>query len=84
MSSSAEASPGPLLLTYEQARLRLGVSISQLYRLMRQGEIRPLSLGKQVRRISDAELVMYVRRLEAEQHGGSVAGGDSARRESAA
>lgn len=69
MSSSAEVPPGaPLLLTYEQARTRLGVSISQLYRLMRQGEIRPLKLGKQVRRISDAELVMYVQRLESEQH----------------
>ena len=74
MSASAEAPTEPLLLTYQQARRRLGVSISQLYRLMRKGEIRPLTLGPQVRRISDAELVMYVKRLETEQHGGAEAG----------
>lgn len=75
MSASAEAPAEPLLLTYQQARRRLGVSISQLYRLMRKGEIRPLTLGPQVRRISDAELVMYVKRLEAEQHGEAGAAG---------
>lgn len=78
MSSSAEAPPGPLLLTYEQARKRLGVSISQLYRLMRKGEIRPLKLSKQVRRISDAELVMYVKHLETEQHGNAAGAGRDA------
>lgn len=78
MSSSAETPLEPLLLTYQQARRRLGVSISQLYRLMRQGEIRSLKLGPKVRRISDAELVMYVKHLEAEQHGDAAGQGGNA------
>lgn len=59
----------PLLLTYKDACAKLGVTTSQLYRLMRRGEIRSLALGPQVRRISLAELEGYVARLEAEQHG---------------
>ncbi len=70
MSSGSDApAKGPMLLTYQQAHVKLGVSLSQLYRLMREGEIRPLKLSKQTRRISQAELDAYVKRLEAEQHG---------------
>jgi predicted DNA-binding transcriptional regulator AlpA len=65
----------PLMLTYEEARLKLGVSLSQLYRLMRSGDITPLPLGPQVRRISLAECQAYVDRLVAEQR---AASGDAA------
>ncbi len=57
----------PLLFTYEEARLKLGVSLSQLYKLMRAGEIRSLELGPQVRRIPMSELEAYVARKVAEQ-----------------
>jgi excisionase family DNA binding protein len=57
----------PLMLTYEEARMKLGVSLSQLYRLMRSGEITPLKLAPQVRRISTADCEAYVKRLVAEQ-----------------
>lgn len=59
----------PLMLTYEQARLKLGVSLSQLYKLMREGEIRKLELGPQVMRIPMTELEAYVDRLKAAQFG---------------
>ena len=57
----------PLMYTYEEARRKLGVSLSQLYRLMREGEITALPLGPQVRRITLAELESYVDRKVAEQ-----------------
>ena len=57
----------PLMLTYEEARLKLGVSLSQLYKLMRDKEIRSLDLGPQVRRIPMSELDAYLTRLKAQQ-----------------
>jgi hypothetical protein len=57
----------PLMLTYEEARLKLGVSLSQLYRLMRGGEITPLKLAPQVRRVALADCEAYVDRLVAGQ-----------------
>jgi excisionase family DNA binding protein len=57
----------PLMLTYEESRLKLGVSLSQLYTLMRNGEIRALELGPQVRRIPMTELDAYLDRLKAQQ-----------------
>jgi excisionase family DNA binding protein len=69
MASPQGPESDPLLLTYKKAIMKLGVSTSQFYRLMRQGEIRPLRLGPQVRRVSLAELEAYVARLEAAQHG---------------
>lgn len=59
----------PLLLTYEEARLKLGVSLSHLYRLMRAGEINALELGPQVRRVPLTELEAYVDRLVTAQIG---------------
>jgi excisionase family DNA binding protein len=59
----------PLMLTYEEARIKLGVSLSQLYKLMRAGEIRALELGPQVRRIPMSELDAYLARKIAEQFG---------------
>jgi excisionase family DNA binding protein len=67
-AAKKDGGPEPMLLTYEEARIRIGVSISKLYRLMRQGEIRNLDLGPQTKRISLAECERYVRELEAEQY----------------
>lgn len=69
MAAGSDDAGEPLLLTYQQARKKIGVSISQLYRLMRQGEIRNLELGPQIRRISLAECERYVNELEVKQHG---------------
>lgn len=59
----------PLMYTYQQACRKLGVSLAMLYRLMRAGEIRPLPLGPQIRRITLAELEAYVKRKIAERDG---------------
>lgn len=59
----------PMMLTYKEACRKLGVSLSKLYRLMRAGEIRPLVLDVQVRRIPVSELEAYMSRLMAEQFG---------------
>jgi excisionase family DNA binding protein len=69
--AAAKKSDGPesMLLTYQEARARIGVSLSKLYRLMRQGEIRNLDLGPQTKRISQAECERYVRELERDQYG---------------
>jgi excisionase family DNA binding protein len=59
----------PLMLTYKEARIKLGVSLSQLYKLMKDGEIRALDLGPQVRRIPTSELDAWLDRKMAEQFG---------------
>lgn len=70
MAEEVHGSADPMqLLTYNQACARLRISKSQLYRLMRAGEITPLKLSAQVRRISVAELDAYVRRLQDQQAG---------------
>jgi excisionase family DNA binding protein len=63
----------PLMYTYKQACVKLGVSISQLYKLMKEGEIKPIPLGPQVRRITLAEMEEYVKRKVAERDGNSSA-----------
>jgi excisionase family DNA binding protein len=57
----------PLLLTYKEACAKLGVSMTQLYTLMRNKEIRPLELGPQVRRIPMTELDAYLAKKIVEQ-----------------
>ena len=64
----------PMNLTYKEAAKKLGVTISQLYTLMRNGEIRKLELGPQVRRIPMTELETYQARLKAQQWGETAAG----------
>jgi excisionase family DNA binding protein len=64
---ASEAGGGePLMLTYKQATVRAGISMSQLYRAMRAGEITPLKPGPRIRRIAPDELDAYVDRLKAE------------------
>ena len=59
----------PLMLTYKEAARKLNVSLSKLYKLLREGEIRSLKLGPQERRIPMGEVRAYVDRLVAEQIG---------------
>ena len=63
----------PLMLTYKEAAKKLGVSVSKLYRLMREDEIHNVKLGPQERRIPLSECEAYVGRLVAEQIGSDVA-----------
>lgn len=66
----------PLMLTYKEASRKLGVSLSWLYHLMREGEIRKLELGPQVMRIPMSECEAYLDRKKAEQwkaNGGEAA-----------
>ena len=57
----------PLNLTYKEAAKKLGVSLSKLYLLMRDGEIRKLELGPKVMRIPMSEIDAYQDRLKAAQ-----------------
>jgi excisionase family DNA binding protein len=59
----------PLLLTYKEACKKIGVSMSKLYRLMRDDELHHVKLGPQERRIPMSECEAYVARLVADQIG---------------
>jgi excisionase family DNA binding protein len=59
----------PLMLTYKEAAKKMGVSLSKLYKLLREGEVRSLKLGPQERRIPMSQVMAYVDRLVAEQIG---------------
>ena len=64
MASEADIGE-PLMLTYKQACAKAGISMSQLYRLMREGVITPLKPGPRIRRIAPAEIQAYVDSLIA-------------------
>ena len=64
----------PLMLTYKEASKKINVSMSWLYHLMREGEIRKLELGPQTMRIPMSECVAYLDRKKAEQWGETAAG----------
>lgn len=59
----------PLMLTYKEAAKKMGVSLSKLYKLLRDGEIHKVVLGPQERRIPMSEVRAYVDRVVAEQIG---------------
>lgn len=59
----------PLNLTYREAARKIGISLSQLYLLMRAGEVRKLQLGPGVMRIPMSECEAYIERKKAEQWG---------------
>jgi excisionase family DNA binding protein len=56
----------PLFLTYKEAAKKIGVSLSKLYQLLRDGEITSVPLGPQVRRVSLSECEAYAARKVAE------------------
>ena len=55
----------PLMLTHREAARKIGISKSQLYVLLRRGELHNLDLGPQTKRIATAECEAYVARLIA-------------------
>jgi excisionase family DNA binding protein len=55
----------PLMLTYREAAKKIGVSLSQLYVLLRAGELHSLTVGPQVKRIAMSECQAYVEGLSA-------------------
>lgn len=64
---SSEPSDGPMMLTYKQACAKANISMSQLYRAMRAGDIVPLKPGPRIRRIDPEDLQAYVDHLRAER-----------------
>ena len=57
---------GPLLLTPEETAQVLRVGRTNVYALMKAGELHPVHIGRSCR-ISRAELERYVRRLDGPQ-----------------
>ena len=55
----------PLLVSVEEAAALLGIGRTTLYELIRQGDVRPIRIGRCVR-IPQRELEAYVNRLVAE------------------
>ena len=58
----------PLLVSVEEAAGLLGIGRTTLYELIRQGDVRPIRIGRCVR-IPQRELEAYVDRLIAETCG---------------
>jgi excisionase family DNA binding protein len=50
----------PVLLTYPEVSRHLGVSLSQVKRLVRGGSLPAVTVGKGSRRIRRADLLQYV------------------------
>jgi excisionase family DNA binding protein len=55
-----------LLLTVEEAAERIGICRSNMFKLIRQGKIRSVKVGR-LRRVTPAALEDFVRRLAAEE-----------------
>jgi len=65
--SSKTAQPQKMALTVDEAAHVLGVSRSTMFTLLREGRIRSVKLGPQIRRIPRAELDAYLAALLDEQ-----------------
>jgi excisionase family DNA binding protein len=63
--SRAEGPPR-LLLTVEEAAERIGICRSNMFKLIRRGEVQSIKVGR-LRRVTPAALEDYVRRLTTEQ-----------------
>jgi excisionase family DNA binding protein len=55
-----------LLLTVEEAAERIGICRSNMFKLIRQGKIRSVKVGR-LRRVTPAALEDFVRRLAVEE-----------------
>jgi len=64
-TSQAERSPR-LLLTVEEAAERIGICRSNMFKLIRRGEIQSVKVGR-LRRVTPDALEDFVRRLSAEE-----------------
>ena len=58
--------PLRLLLTVEEAAERIGICRSNMFKLIRRGEIQSVKVGR-LRRVTPAALEDFVRRLAAEE-----------------
>jgi excisionase family DNA binding protein len=58
--------PPRLLLTVEEAAERIGICRSNMFKLIRRGEIQSVRVGR-LRRVTPAALEDFVRRLTAEE-----------------
>ncbi len=56
---------GPALLTFNEAGKHLGVSLSQVQRLVRAGDLPAVTVGERSRRIRRADLITYLANLPA-------------------
>jgi excisionase family DNA binding protein len=64
--ASRAARPPRLLLTVEEAAERIGICRSNMFKLIRRGEIQSVRVGR-LRRVTPDALEDFVRRLSAEE-----------------
>jgi excisionase family DNA binding protein len=57
-------SPPRLLLTVEEAADRIGICRSNMFKLIRQGDVKSVKVGR-LRRITPAALEDFIRRLDS-------------------
>jgi excisionase family DNA binding protein len=65
-ATSRAETPPRLLLTVEEAAERIGICRSNMFKLIRRGEIQSVKVGR-LRRVTPAALEDFVRRLTAEE-----------------
>jgi excisionase family DNA binding protein len=65
-AASRMEGPPRLLLTVEQAAERIGICRSNMFKLIRRGEVQSVRVGR-LRRVTPEALEEFVRRLSAEQ-----------------
>jgi excisionase family DNA binding protein len=65
-ATSRAERPPRLLLTVEEAAERIGICRSNLFKLIRRGEIQSVKVGR-LRRVTPAALEEFVQRLTAEE-----------------
>jgi excisionase family DNA binding protein len=65
-AASRMEGPPRLLLTVEQAAERIGICRSNMFKLIRRGEVQSVRVGR-LRRLTPEALEEFVRRLSAEQ-----------------
>lgn len=65
-TSQRTESPPRLLLTVEEAAERIGICRSNMFKLIRQGDVESVTIGR-LRRVTPAALEAFVRRLSQRQ-----------------
>jgi excisionase family DNA binding protein len=56
-----------ILLSVEETARRLGVSIRQVYRLIAEGVLRTVTVGRRSTRIPESEVVAYIEKLKQQR-----------------
>jgi excisionase family DNA binding protein len=60
---SSDLESGPALLTFNEVGRHLGVSLSQVQRLVRAGDLPVVTIGRRNTRIRRADLLEYIENL---------------------